>query len=180
MRRPQGNKISSNENREAKSITWKAEAPRLLCVNFKKRSRPLFYLFGAHVLTALFSKMQLPAWPNTASPFFHQQNNPRSNRDPFPTPSQPQNDPNRVTGRSKTLKWHPKRVSGTSKLGPRELPTDPRRPSWTHPGIPDAPRTAGGAIHAARAGPNEGPRCQWALPARPRPPPLSTLHEGER
>ena len=54
MRRPQGKQISSNENREAKSITCKAEAPRLLCVKFKKRSRPLFYLFGAQVLAAFF------------------------------------------------------------------------------------------------------------------------------
>ena len=154
---PYRKKISSDENREAKSITCKAEAPRLLCVKFKKRSRPLLYLFGAQVLGA-FSKMQLPAWPNTASPFFHQQNTPKSNRDPFSTPSKPQNDPNRVTGGSKNPKMAPGRVSGTSKMGPRELPKHPRRRSWIHPGIPDAPRTAGSTIHAARAGPNEGPR----------------------
>ena len=88
----------------------------------------------------------------------------------FSTLSKTQNDPKRVSGRSKTLKWHPKRVSGRSKMGPREVPKDPRRPSCTHPGIQDGPRTAGGAIHAARAGPNEGPRGHVGTPCSPPPP----------
>ena len=115
--------------------------------------------------------MQLPAWPNTASPFFHQKNTPKSNRDPFPTPSKPQNDPERVTGRSKNPKMAPGRVSGRSKMGPRELPKHPRRPSWTHPGIQDGPRTAGRAIHAARAGPNRGFADVWGRFCAPAPRP---------
>ena len=100
MRRPQGNKMSSNENREAKSITCKTEAPRLLCVNFKKRSRPLFYLFGAQVLAAFF-KNATPSLAEHRVTIFSSTKHPKSNRDPFSTPPKPQNDPNWVTGGSK-------------------------------------------------------------------------------
>ena len=147
-------------------------------------------------LQKAFAALVLLVWGGGASRFF-QKCNSQLGRTPrhhlfiqqtsanfvgtqFSTPSKTQNDPKSVSGRSKTLKWHPKRVSGRSKMGPRELPKHPRRPSGTHPGTQDAPRTAGRAIHAARAGPNEGPRGHLSTPDRPRPPPLSTLHEGER
>ena len=173
MRRPQGKQISSNENREAKSITCKAEAPRLLCVKFKKRSQPWFYLFGAQVLGAFF-KNATPSLAEHRVTIFSSNKHPQiSSARNFPPFRKPKMIPKGSlegrkpeNGTREGSPEGPKWVSWSSRstLGD---PPGPTRGSRTRPGPPEGRSTRPGR------GQTEVRAVMWARLTAPAPRPLA-------